>query len=307
MITHEEDKDVVVFAQLLSRTSLPENKLYIGSFSITGRQGIESNLQYRHEDWQLLGTSHEYTFPLMEGDIQISLQLYENMRDHYRLYCYCKFGRYSGMLFSINLTTEKDAEGSIFLTQQIKFSDRMGGDSKHAQHFRQMKQAVFVSMLRKLGYEVTDQNHIILGIYDTKTASFLNTTSEKFLSDFILISLLKGHFMGNKGFELEILPSYNKMTDLFVSNNDAMDDEHIPAKVHHSQRSRAIPLGVRFKVLERDKGTCKLCGRAPADGVKLHVDHIVPFSLGGLTVMDNLQTLCSECNIGKSNRSVERY
>ncbi|MNG00410.1 hypothetical protein D3C84_833440 [compost metagenome] len=183
------------------------------------------------------------------------------------------------MLFSINLTTEKDAEGSIFLMQQIKFSDRMDGNAEHAQHFRRMKQAVFVGMLRKLGYEVTDQNHLILGIYDTRTAEFLNTTSENFLSDFILIALLKGHFMGNKGYELEILPSYNNMTDLFSSNDAEISDEHKPAK-HTSGRSRTIPLGVRFKILQRDQGKCKLCGRAPSDGVKLHVDHVVPFSLG---------------------------
>jgi 5-methylcytosine-specific restriction endonuclease McrA len=39
-----------------------------------------------------------------------------------------------------------------------------------------------------------------------------------------------------------------------------------------------------------------------SDGVTLHVDHIVPVSRGGLTLDDNLQTLCQECNLGKSNR-----
>jgi 5-methylcytosine-specific restriction endonuclease McrA len=33
----------------------------------------------------------------------------------------------------------------------------------------------------------------------------------------------------------------------------------------------------------------------------LHVDHIKPWSLGGLTVDENLQTLCEPCNLGKSN------
>ena len=31
----------------------------------------------------------------------------------------------------------------------------------------------------------------------------------------------------------------------------------------------------------------------------LHVDHIIPWSQGGETVIDNLQTLCSDCNLGK--------
>ena len=41
------------------------------------------------------------------------------------------------------------------------------------------------------------------------------------------------------------------------------------------------------------------------DGVKLHVDHILPVSRGGKTVMSNLQTLCEDCNCGKGNRYLE--
>jgi 5-methylcytosine-specific restriction endonuclease McrA len=65
-------------------------------------------------------------------------------------------------------------------------------------------------------------------------------------------------------------------------------------------------IGLRFKVLQRDQFRCKLCGRSPSTelGCILHVDHIVPFSKGGKTTFENLQTLCSDCNVGKSNRSV---
>ncbi|WP_343324290.1 HNH endonuclease signature motif containing protein [Streptococcus sp. Marseille-P8640] len=35
--------------------------------------------------------------------------------------------------------------------------------------------------------------------------------------------------------------------------------------------------------------------------VVLHVDHIIPWSKGGETVLGNLQTLCSKCNLGKSD------
>lgn len=47
------------------------------------------------------------------------------------------------------------------------------------------------------------------------------------------------------------------------------------------------------------------CGRGKEDGVKLHVDHIVPVSRSGKSVMGNLQTLCEDCNCGKGNRYEE--
>lgn len=60
---------------------------------------------------------------------------------------------------------------------------------------------------------------------------------------------------------------------------------------------------MRYRVLKRDNSRCQRCGAtALTDGVSLHVDHIVPVSKGGKTVLENLQTLCEACNLGKSNR-----
>lgn len=66
---------------------------------------------------------------------------------------------------------------------------------------------------------------------------------------------------------------------------------------------RNINFRLRFKVLVRDNFKCCACGASPAKdpSVELHVDHIVPYSKGGETVIENLQTLCSKCNLGKSN------
>jgi 5-methylcytosine-specific restriction endonuclease McrA len=68
---------------------------------------------------------------------------------------------------------------------------------------------------------------------------------------------------------------------------------------------RPIKLGIRYEVLKRDRFRCVLCGASPAtDPVcQLHVDHIIPISRHGVTVTDNLRTLCSKCNIGKGSKS----
>lgn len=79
-------------------------------------------------------------------------------------------------------------------------------------------------------------------------------------------------------------------------------EDDTPRKLRHIT-SRNINTRLRFKVLQRDNFKCCACGASPAkdSSVVLHVDHIVPWSKGGETVIENLQTLCSKCNLGKSN------
>ena len=59
---------------------------------------------------------------------------------------------------------------------------------------------------------------------------------------------------------------------------------------------------LRYDVLKRDNFRCTICGRTAADGIKLHVDHIMPIAKGGKTEMNNLRTLCNQCNSGKSDK-----
>lgn len=67
--------------------------------------------------------------------------------------------------------------------------------------------------------------------------------------------------------------------------------------------SRSPDLRLRFKLLQRDCFRCCVCGASPSvtPGVRLEVDHIKPWSKGGETVIENLQTLCLACNQGKTN------
>lgn len=64
------------------------------------------------------------------------------------------------------------------------------------------------------------------------------------------------------------------------------------------ERAKLSPK-LRFEVLSRDSFTCQACGRSREHGVVLHVDHITAIARGGRTEKGNLQTLCSECNLGK--------
>ena len=67
--------------------------------------------------------------------------------------------------------------------------------------------------------------------------------------------------------------------------------------------SRSISDKLRYQVLKRDHFACRACGASPAKdpSVELQIDHIIPWSKGGQTELENLQTLCSKCNLGKSD------
>lgn len=76
-------------------------------------------------------------------------------------------------------------------------------------------------------------------------------------------------------------------------------------KIIQKQRTnRTANLRQRFRVMKRDGFKCVLCGTSPAlnPDCELHIDHIIPWSCGGETIEYNLRTLCSSCNLGRSNQ-----
>lgn len=62
---------------------------------------------------------------------------------------------------------------------------------------------------------------------------------------------------------------------------------------------------LRYRILEKHSGECMLCGRSKRKhGVVIHVDHIKPKSKYPELALEynNLQILCEDCNLGKSNK-----
>lgn len=71
--------------------------------------------------------------------------------------------------------------------------------------------------------------------------------------------------------------------------------------VREPQIRKNISERLRYAVLQRDNSTCQRCGANihNTPNVKLVVDHKIPVDIGGETNIDNLWTLCSNCNGGK--------
>jgi hypothetical protein len=62
-------------------------------------------------------------------------------------------------------------------------------------------------------------------------------------------------------------------------------------------RRQPIPREIKQAVWKRDGGSCVECGSR----FDIQYDHILPFSLGGATTVENLQILCANCNRAKSD------
>lgn len=101
--------------------------------------------------------------------------------------------------------------------------------------------------------------------------------------------------------------TWRKALKKFVSYVDSEKTElvgsvDIQRSTSHTTK-RSISWRLRFIILKRDNFKCRICGRSPSNDprIVLEIDHIKPWSNGGETIHENLQTLCSVCNSGKSN------
>lgn len=71
-------------------------------------------------------------------------------------------------------------------------------------------------------------------------------------------------------------------------------------EVIRSGERRVIPRPVRLAVLLRDLFRCGICGFS-VRRTQAHLDHIHPWSAGGLDTTANLRTTCPACNMQRSN------
>lgn len=102
---------------------------------------------------------------------------------------------------------------------------------------------------------------------------------------------------------------YNALRAFIAAmNGDIIDTKQTNNEKNTTNNPRSINYRTRFKVMQRDDFKCQICGASPATqaGVLLHVDHIVPVAKGGQATMDNLQTLCQKCNLGKSDLDMNK-
>lgn len=78
--------------------------------------------------------------------------------------------------------------------------------------------------------------------------------------------------------------------------------------------ARAISRETRAYVLDRDGFTCQMCGAVagethpfdPTRRTRLHIGHVIDKSMGGSDDPSNLRAVCSVCNEGAANITLDR-
>ena len=102
--------------------------------------------------------------------------------------------------------------------------------------------------------------------------------------------------------------THNDRSELKPGEYILLDLKSVPAF------ERGISKEVRAFVLDRNGFTCQMCGAAagephPYDSgrkTRLHIGHIIDKSGGGEDVPGNLRAICSVCNEGASNLTLNR-
>jgi HNH endonuclease len=78
--------------------------------------------------------------------------------------------------------------------------------------------------------------------------------------------------------------------------------------------ARGISKETRSLVLDRNGFTCQMCGAVageihphdPSRKTRLHIGHVIDKSMGGTDDLSNLRAICSVCNEGAKNLTLDR-
>jgi 5-methylcytosine-specific restriction endonuclease McrA len=147
----------------------------------------------------------------------------------------------------------------------------------------------------------------------TKLRDFFKENVGKILDSEILRQVAGTSEWGRRVRELRNEEGFNIVThndrsDLKPGEYLLLDLKPLPAF------EREISKETRAYVLDRNGFTCQMCGAAagephPYDNsrkTRLHIGHIIDKSMGGTDEPNNLRAICSVCNEGASNLTLNR-
>lgn len=192
----------------------------------------------------------------------------------------------------------------------------------------------FVELLQDIGIKQDNQNLIktksILERFDTlyvedesEYFSLLNKQNKKLRKQCVKLSrkfnkeleIAKDEYareFAERVFHDRTLCEYISHLIILIGFYGGPDDTEQPEAWIERKR---FPEWSKRAVIARDRGICANCGKNLVGELEdpYHFDHIVPLSKAGTNDLSNLQLLCSDCNLKKSNNllpvnsSIPRY
>ncbi len=105
-----------------------------------------------------------------------------------------------------------------------------------------------------------------------------------------------------------LILTHNDRSDLRPGQYILLSPKPVPAF------ERAISKETRALVLDRNGFTCQMCGAVagephphdPTRKTRLHIGHVIDKSMGGTDHASNLRAVCSVCNEGAANLTLDR-
>jgi len=191
------------FAKKLSKATLPKVINLCGArFDVSeGHDFSINNQNGALQDDNLLGRTQEYLVKYKDSEIAISIQLYLNSSNYYRLFCYCT----KGMIFSINLSLPKFFNGDT-----IELKQRISITTRYLSQPERRKNVLNTLTLCEREKLITDDPYVKVCDYNLRNNEFIKSSANKFLLNFMKITLIKGHFMMNKEYSI---PEFDNEVD----------------------------------------------------------------------------------------------
>lgn len=212
--------------------------------------------------------------------------------------------------FDFNFTCDNESYYSLicpidYLIYQLQFNKNdiktsiLNANSNLSKHQSYVNEVNGITNLNRYdSYEFQKYKYFLSKI----EKKILNQLVERPITNFtiyvrLILTDINGRYKADKVGLFKASEILNIIEDMSEKSGLFYKNDAIWQSICRIERAK-VSNRIRFYVYNRDGHRCVRCGSR----YNLEVDHIFPISKGGKSTVDNLQTLCHNCNTLKSNK-----